>query len=109
MPTMQVPGNLPRGEILTLPEAVMRCERWRAGGRRLVFTNGCFDLIHVGHVRYLAAARALGDILVVGLNDDESTRDLKGPGRPAAPLAVVFVPYVTGCSTSALIARLRQP
>ncbi len=54
----------------------------RAGGARVVFTNGCFDLLHPGHVRYLAAARALGDLLVVGLNDDASVRRLKGPGRP---------------------------
>jgi D-beta-D-heptose 7-phosphate kinase/D-beta-D-heptose 1-phosphate adenosyltransferase len=54
----------------------------RAGGDRVVFTNGCFDLLHPGHVRYLAAARALGDVLVVGLNDDASVRRLKGPGRP---------------------------
>jgi rfaE bifunctional protein nucleotidyltransferase chain/domain len=54
----------------------------RARGGRVVFTNGCFDLVHPGHVRYLAAARALGDALVVGLNDDASVRRLKGPGRP---------------------------
>jgi rfaE bifunctional protein nucleotidyltransferase chain/domain len=54
----------------------------RAAGARVVFTNGCFDLLHPGHVRYLAAARALGDVLVVGLNDDASVRRLKGAGRP---------------------------
>jgi rfaE bifunctional protein nucleotidyltransferase chain/domain len=54
----------------------------RAAGARVVFTNGCFDLLHPGHVRYLAAARALGDVLVVGLNGDVSVRRLKGPGRP---------------------------
>jgi D-beta-D-heptose 7-phosphate kinase/D-beta-D-heptose 1-phosphate adenosyltransferase len=54
----------------------------RARGGRVVFTNGCFDLVHPGHVRYLAAARALGDALVVGLNDDASVRRLKGAGRP---------------------------
>ncbi len=53
-----------------------------AQGRRLVFTNGCFDLLHVGHVRYLQAARALGDALLVALNGDESVRSLKGPHRP---------------------------
>ena len=53
-----------------------------ARGQRLVFTNGCFDLLHVGHVRYLQAARALGDALAIGLNSDESVRALKGPGRP---------------------------
>jgi len=54
----------------------------RAAGARVVFTNGCFDLLHPGHVRYLAAARALGDVLVVGVNSDASVRRLKGPGRP---------------------------
>ena len=54
----------------------------RAAGARIVFTNGCFDLLHPGHVRYLEAARALGDALVVGLNDDESVTRLKGAGRP---------------------------
>jgi rfaE bifunctional protein nucleotidyltransferase chain/domain len=59
----------------------------RAAGARVVFTNGCFDLLHPGHVRYLAAARALGDVLVVGLNDDASVRRLKGRGRPVLGLA----------------------
>lgn len=54
----------------------------RAAGRVLVFTNGCFDLLHVGHTRYLQQARALGDALVVALNGDESVRALKGPSRP---------------------------
>jgi rfaE bifunctional protein nucleotidyltransferase chain/domain len=54
----------------------------RAAGARVVFTNGCFDLLHPGHVRYLAAARALGDVLVVAVNDDASVRRLKGPSRP---------------------------
>ena len=53
-----------------------------ASGRRLVLTNGCFDLLHVGHVRYLQAARALGDALAIAVNADESVRALKGPGRP---------------------------
>jgi len=59
----------------------------RAGGGRLVLTNGCFDLLHVGHVRYLQAAKALGDFLVVGLNSDASTRALKGTERPLVPAA----------------------
>jgi D-beta-D-heptose 7-phosphate kinase/D-beta-D-heptose 1-phosphate adenosyltransferase len=59
----------------------------RAAGARVAFTNGCFDLLHPGHVRYLAAARALGDVLVVGLNDDASVRRLKGPGRPVMTAA----------------------
>lgn len=60
-------------------------ERLRREGRRVVFTNGCFDLLHVGHARYLAAARALGDVLVVGVNSDVSVRRLKGPERPLVP------------------------
>jgi D-beta-D-heptose 7-phosphate kinase/D-beta-D-heptose 1-phosphate adenosyltransferase len=55
---------------------------WRDAGKRVVLTNGCFDLLHPGHVRYLAAARALGDALVVGLNSDASVARLKGKGRP---------------------------
>jgi len=58
----------------------------RRDGTRVVFTNGCFDLVHAGHVRYLEAARALGDVLVVGLNDDASVRRLKGAGRPILAL-----------------------
>jgi len=54
----------------------------KAKGKRIVFTNGCFDLLHVGHIRYLEKARSLGDILVVGLNSDRSVRTIKGPDRP---------------------------
>jgi rfaE bifunctional protein nucleotidyltransferase chain/domain len=61
-------------------------EAWRRMGRRVVLTNGCFDLLHVGHVQCLQAARALGDVLVVGINDDESVAALKGDGRPVVPL-----------------------
>ncbi|MBI5197250.1 MAG: D-glycero-beta-D-manno-heptose 1-phosphate adenylyltransferase [Nitrospirae bacterium] len=56
-------------------------------GKKIVFTNGCFDLLHVGHVRYLQAAKALGDILVVGLNNDASVRKIKGEKRPLVPEA----------------------
>ncbi len=59
----------------------------RAKGRKVVFTNGCFDLLHKGHVTYLERARKLGDLLVVALNDDQSVRRLKGVGRPINPLA----------------------
>jgi D-beta-D-heptose 7-phosphate kinase/D-beta-D-heptose 1-phosphate adenosyltransferase len=59
----------------------------REAGKRVVFTNGVFDLLHPGHVRYLAAARALGDVLVVGVNSDRSVRANKGPGRPIMPEA----------------------
>ena len=58
------------------------CEILRAGGQRIVFTNGCFDILHAGHVRYLAQARAQGDCLVLGLNSDASVRRLKGSSRP---------------------------
>jgi len=57
----------------------------KAKGKRIVFTNGCFDLLHVGHVRYLEEAKTLGDILVVGVNSDASVRKLKGPKRPVLP------------------------
>jgi rfaE bifunctional protein nucleotidyltransferase chain/domain len=60
-------------------------ERWRAEGKTVVWTNGCFDLLHLGHVRSLQMAKALGDILVVGVNSDDSVRQLKGPGRPIFP------------------------
>ncbi len=58
------------------------CEILRKGGRKIVFTNGCFDILHAGHVRYLTQARAFGDCLVLGLNTDASVRRLKGPERP---------------------------
>lgn len=58
------------------------CDILRAGGKKIVFTNGCFDILHAGHVRYLQAARAEGDCLVLGLNSDASVRRLKGPTRP---------------------------
>src|SRR5258708_23418719 len=59
--------------------------RWRAAGEKIILTNGCFDLLHVGHVRYLRAAKELGGKLVVALNSDSSTRALKGEGRPRVP------------------------
>jgi D-glycero-beta-D-manno-heptose 1-phosphate adenylyltransferase len=69
-------------KIIELTKLPKRTEALRAAGKKLVATNGCFDLLHVGHVRYLRAARALGDALVVGLNGDQSVCELKGPGRP---------------------------
>ena len=57
----------------------------KAKGKRIVFTNGCFDLLHIGHVRYLEEAKAMGDVLVVGVNSDTSVRKLKGPNRPILP------------------------
>jgi len=61
-------------------------EKLKGNGKRIVFTNGCFDLLHVGHLRYLEKARSLGDILVVGVNSDSSVQKLKGPRRPILPL-----------------------
>lgn len=69
-------------KIVDLEELSDRSKQLRAAGKKLVATNGCFDLLHVGHVRYLQAARALGDLLAVGLNGDRSVRELKGSGRP---------------------------
>ena len=69
-------------KILTPVQMLGERKRLRAAGARLVFTNGVFDLLHVGHVRYLAQARALGDALVVAINSDRSVRELKGPDRP---------------------------
>ena len=69
-------------KILSVDQILARREQLRATGKTLVFTNGVFDLLHVGHVRYLAQARALGDELVVAINSDRSVRELKGPKRP---------------------------
>ncbi len=69
-------------KIIDIQKLAERGKELRTGGKKLVATNGCFDLLHLGHVRYLQAARALGDALVVGLNGDQSVRELKGPGRP---------------------------
>lgn len=69
-------------EVLDRDQLLKRCRLLRDEGRLLVFTNGCFDILHRGHVDYLAAARSLGDILIVGVNSDRSVRHLKGPSRP---------------------------
>lgn len=71
--------------ILTFDEMIVRFGRKKRNGKRVVFTNGCFDLLHPGHLKSLEKARALGDFLIVGLNSDESVRTLKGPGRPVIP------------------------
>jgi len=75
-----------RDKTLTRPTAVNRVRAAQRAGETVVFTNGCFDLLHVGHVRSLEQARALGDRLIVALNGDASVRALKGPGRPIVPL-----------------------
>jgi rfaE bifunctional protein nucleotidyltransferase chain/domain len=72
---------------LTLEDALAWREEQRAAGRRVVFTNGCFDVLHAGHVEYLAWAREQGDALIVGLNEDDSVRRIKGPARPIVPFA----------------------
>ena len=71
-----------RDKIIELSELARRAKTLREAGKKLVVTNGCFDLLHVGHIRYLQAARALGDALAVGLNGDQSVRELKGNDRP---------------------------
>lgn len=74
-------------KILPRPRAAEKCRELKADGKTVVFTNGCFDILHAGHVKYLEFARSLGDVLVVGLNSDGSVRRLKGPGRPIIPQA----------------------
>ncbi|HSN05231.1 MAG TPA: D-glycero-beta-D-manno-heptose 1-phosphate adenylyltransferase [Nitrospira sp.] len=75
-------------KIVTREQLVSRLPALRAGGAKIVFTNGCFDLMHIGHTRYLQAARALGDLLIVGVNSDASVRSLeKAPDRPIVPEA----------------------
>jgi len=72
-------------KLVSRAELSGRGERWRREGKRIVFANGCFDLLHVGHIRYLQGAKEQGDMLVVGINSDRSVRDLKGEGRPLLP------------------------
>lgn len=74
-----------KGRIVDAAQMSADRDRLDAAGKRLVFTNGCFDLLHAGHVRYLQQARGLGDALVIGLNSDRSVRELKGEGRPLNP------------------------
>ena len=73
------------GKIMSRESARLTIERWKRTGQRVVFANGCFDILHVGHVRYLEAARAIGDRLLVAINSDASTRRLKGSTRPILP------------------------
>lgn len=89
--------------VLSLEELIKIRHRLRSESKRVVFTNGCFDILHPGHVRYLSQARALGDVLIVALNSDESVKRLKGPTRPILKLeeraevisALKSVDYVT--------------
>lgn len=69
-------------KIMTLEAAIEECDRIKGLGKRVVFTNGCFDMLHPGHTRYLCSAKELGDFLVVALNSDNSVRMIKGPKRP---------------------------
>lgn len=90
-------------KILTTEEAARRATELKRQGKTVVFTNGCFDLLHPGHTRYLAEARKLGDALIVAVNSDRSVRELKGPTRPIFPederaeilAALSVVDYVT--------------
>jgi len=105
------------GKILTEEQLLAERKRMRSGGLRLVFTNGVFDLLHIGHVRYLIQARALGDALAVAINSDHSVRELKGVGRPlvneaeraeilAALRPVTYVTIFDSVSPRTLIASL---
>ena len=69
-----------------LQQAMKQIEAWKTEGKKIVFTNGCFDLLHPGHIDYLEKAAAHGDVFVIGLNDDDSIRRLKGKTRPISPL-----------------------
>ena len=88
--------------IVSLPELVPIVAGLKQAGRRIVFTNGCFDILHVGHVRYLKSAKALGGALIVGLNSDKSVKRIKGDKRPIVPereraellSSIRFVDYV---------------
>jgi D-beta-D-heptose 7-phosphate kinase/D-beta-D-heptose 1-phosphate adenosyltransferase len=81
-----VGAYVPVGKVMTIADAVLLADRVRHCGGRVVFSNGCFDLLHAGHVLLLERARVLGDLLIVGLNSDDSVRRLKGPTRPVYPL-----------------------
>jgi len=107
-----------REKILQREALVLRLAEHRARGQRVVLANGCFDLLHAGHVRYLDSARRQGDVLVVAVNSDASARPLKGPGRPILPAeararvvaalgAVSYVTVFDEADVSALLSALR--
>jgi rfaE bifunctional protein nucleotidyltransferase chain/domain len=77
--------SLTHPSVLTLDEAILRFGREKRNGRRVVFTNGCFDVLHPGHIKTLEQARELGDALIVGINSDARVQQLKGAGRPLIP------------------------
>ncbi len=107
------------GQVMALAALAAYGDQMRAKGARIVFTNGHFDLLHIGHVRYLQAARALGDRLIVGVNDDASTTARKGSGRPLIPaderaellaaLACVDIAVVFAALTADEPIRLLKP
>ena len=108
---------MPESKVIPLERAYSLVEELKRRARRVVFTNGCFDLLHPGHTRYLAEARKLGDVLIVAVNSDASVRALKGPGRPIIPeaeraeilAALAAVDYVTifdDLTPQAVIARM---
>ena len=118
MPQSDEQHNPSAARILDRNRLIARVAIARRHGARVVFANGCFDIVHVGHVRYLEAAKALGDLLVVGINADEQVRQLKGPGRPFVPereraeviaalRAVDFVTIFTEPTVEALLLALR--
>jgi D-beta-D-heptose 7-phosphate kinase/D-beta-D-heptose 1-phosphate adenosyltransferase len=78
-------GTLPGTKIIQLSRLARQAKRLRGEGKRIVFTNGCFDILHYGHVKYLADAKAKGDYLVVAVNSDASVKKIKGKGRPVVP------------------------
>lgn len=106
------------GRVVSEDELARELAALRAAGRRVAFANGHFDLLHVGHLRYLAAAREQADALAVGINDDDSVRRLKGPGRPIVPAAeraelvaglapVDWAVVFSGDTPAPLLARLK--
>ncbi len=106
------------GRVLTQDELLMTVAADRAGGRSIALANGCFDVLHVGHIRYLEGSAAEADILVVAVNDDDSVRQLKGPGRPimaageraelvAAIRGVDYVVVFSGASVAQIIEAIR--
>ncbi len=108
-----------RHKIRSREELAVEVRRRQQAGERGIFTNGCFDLLHLGHVRYLQEARALGDFLILGLNDDAGVRALKGPGRPLVAqaeraeilAALMCIDYITVFAepTAGPLVALLQP